>query len=101
MQPLNDEELSKVLSEWHAPRASASLEARLRGGSSLRWWQWMVWGRVQVPVPLAASALVALLAWGAMSLDGSSDAGADPGLQGFHLVEDLQPRIIRGSHENN
>lgn len=102
MQPLNDEELTKVLSEWRAPRAPASLERRVLGEQRLHWWQWMVRGRIQVPVPLAAMALVALLVWGAVTHK-SSGVGPDPmpSLQGFHLVEDLQPRIIRGSYENN
>jgi hypothetical protein len=62
----------------------------------------MVRGRIQVPVPLAAMALLALLVWGTVGHK-NSGVGPDPmpSLQGFHLVEDLQPRIIRGSYENN
>ncbi len=103
MQPLNDEELTKVLSEWRAPRAPASLEARVLGEQGLRWWQWMVRGRIQVPVPLAAMALVALLVWGAMSFPMSSgdvELETGPGLAGFELVKELNPRIIRGEYAN-
>jgi hypothetical protein len=62
-----------------------------------------VQGRIQVPVPLAAAALVALLIWAAVGSDRQRKSETQPGvgLSGFQLVEDLNPRIIKGEYEND
>ncbi|MDA1311786.1 MAG: hypothetical protein O2968_00480 [Acidobacteria bacterium] len=103
MRPLNDEELTRVLSEWRVPRAPASLDARVPGERGMGWWQWIVRGRIQVPVPLAAAVVLVLLIWGAIGGPATfSDAELDTGptLAGFELVEELNPRIIRGGYAN-
>jgi len=102
MQPLDDGELSKMLSEWRAPRAPDSLEQRLLREERQSPWQWLVRGRIQVPVPLAA-ALLMLLVWGTFVSHRGPSAEPQPaaGLSGFQLAEDFNPRIIRSTHEDD
>ena len=103
MQPLDDEGLSQMLSEWRAPRAPDSLEARLSKEKGRRWWWWFVRGRIQVPVPVAAAALVALVIWASITPYPEVSAEPQPGVgfSGFQLADDLNPRIIRSTHEND
>ena len=105
MQPLKNDDLNKLLAQWRVPRAPASLEARLHAAQETRWWEWILRGRIQIPVPVAGLVLVALVVWGILSFrpaDGTGmDAGpafmdAGPAFSNFQLVSDVKPRIIRG-----
>lgn len=107
MQPLNNDDLNKLLAQWRAPRTPASLEARLHAAQETRWWEWMLRGRIQIPVPVAGLVLVAVLVWGMLSFRPANGTGMDsepafmdagPAFSNFQLVSDVEPRIIRGEY---
>lgn len=100
MQPLNNNDLNKLLAQWKVPRAPASLEARLHTAEETCWWEWMLRGRIQIPVPVGGLVLAALLVWGMLSFrpaDGTN-MEAGPAFSNFQLVSDVEPRIIRGEY---
>ena len=101
MPPLNDDDLKQVLQQWKAPHAPASLESRLRAHGRVPWWQWLLWGKVQVPVP--ALALIVLVMLSVFAFRSAPETTTDTVLEvsGFQLVDDLNPRIIRSSYEND
>lgn len=107
MQPLNNNDLNKLLAQWKVPRAPASLEARLHTAEETCWWEWMLRGRIQIPVPVAGLVLAALLVWGMLSFRPANGTGMDsepafmdagPAFSNFQLVSDVKPRIIRGEN---
>jgi hypothetical protein len=96
MEPLNDEQLKEILGEWHAPKASADLEARVLAPRH-PWWMWLLTGSVSVPVPvLVAALLLAALAAFVYSARKSDDP---VGLANFQPVKQLNVRIIRSNYE--
>ncbi len=112
MQPLNDDELSKILVRWQAPGAPASLDESLRSAVEAKpspsrprpWWHWMLRGQIRVPVPLgaltfAALAVLAALAFRTPTVEAPREV--ESGFSDFEVVEELNPRIIRSSYENN
>jgi hypothetical protein len=103
MQPLDDDQLKKLLVQWVAPRAPASLETRLQGAGARRWWPWLLTGRVSVPVPVGALTIAMLLLLGILAFRPASRRAPDPEANASHfeLVDDLNPRIIRSSHEDD
>jgi len=103
MQPLNDEDLKQILGEWKAPRAPASLESRVRAGRQFHSWHWLLWGRIQVPVPVGALAVAALVLLSVLAFRSPPEAASNPvsDVSNFRLVDDLNPRVIRSSYEND
>ena len=64
MEPNDDRQLSRLLREWQVPPPSPSLEERVLGAHRT-WWRLLLSGHIRVPVPIAASCLIALIAAGA------------------------------------
>ena len=62
MEPLDEKELSHLLSQWDAPAAPASLGRRVlpRRGS---WWRWLFTGTIRIPVPVGVAAVVLVGLW--------------------------------------
>lgn len=59
MEPLDDKELNRLLRQWEAPAAPASLRSPIRH-RRLRW----LWsGRIQLPVPVGAAIVIAVAFW--------------------------------------
>lgn len=102
MQPLNDDQLKEVLAQWKAPRAPASLESRLRAAEPRRWWQWLLTSKVEVPVPVGVLTVALLVVLGVLAFRGTPPV-SDPVSEASHfqIVDDLNPRIIRSSYEND
>ncbi len=100
MQPLNNNDLNKLLAQWKVPRAPASLEARLHTAEETCWWEWMLRGRIQIPVPVGGLVLAALLVWGMLSFRPADGTNMEkgPAFSNFQLVSDVEPRIIRGEN---
>lgn len=107
MQPLNNDDLNKLLAQWRVPRTPALLEARLHAAQETRWWEWILRGRIQIPVPVAGLVLVAVLVWGLLSFRPANGTAMDsepafmdagPAFSNFQLVSDVEPRIIRGEY---
>ena len=103
MPPLNDDDLRKILQQWKAPDAPPSLQSRLRANSRVPWWQWLLWGKVQVPVPVGALAVILVAVLSVFAFQEAPEPATDPVLEisDFQLADDLNPRIIRSSYEND
>lgn len=102
MEPLNDDELNRVLREWKAPDVPVSLGRKIVPPQS--WLQWLLTGSIRVPVPVGfaiLAAVVALVYWSIAQQ--SSPLGKPSGLTlaDFQPVEDAEPRIVRSAHEGN
>jgi hypothetical protein len=105
MEPLSDKELSAFLREWKAPSAPRSLEEKFfPSAPSVPSWRWLLNGTVRVPVPVAIL-LAAILLISALAVVWNRRPTGLPGREvtfaDFQPVNQLQPRIIRSSHEGN
>ena len=102
-EPLNDDELNALLSQWKAPaNAPASLERALMTRVRPPWWRWLWTGSVQVPAPVVLALLMVVAAlWFGRGND-ASRAKPEPVIQaGFDPVTEWKPRIIRSSYASN
>lgn len=61
MEPNDDLELRSLLREWQAPPVTPSLEKRILK-KHRSWWRFLLNGYVRVPVPVACSIVVVLIA---------------------------------------
>jgi hypothetical protein len=103
MEPLNDEELNRILRQWDAPSAPSSLEARvlvaaLKVGS----WKWLLTGSFRIPVPVGV--LAALLIVWVLFLGWRLTAprpNQKVNFTNFQPVKELKPRIIRSVYDTN
>jgi hypothetical protein len=62
MEPLNDDELKRLLKKWKAPAAPPSLSRRVLSHDSLGWRRFFK-ASFRVPVPAAITALCVLALW--------------------------------------
>lgn len=100
MGPLDDKDLSELLSRWDAPGAPRGLWRRInsRRGS---WWTWLLTGSIRVPVPVGAAIVILAAVWiySTPSPDPTPPTPPPPApsvsLADFHPVEQLEPRIIK------
>ena len=104
MEPLNDNELNKLLSQWKAPAPPESLQRKFfPNPQRLPWWRWIWSGSIRVPVPAGLAAAVILVL---SVLFGISNRAVAPPVKAvtladFQPVKQLQPRIIRSAYEGN
>lgn len=96
MEPLNDDELNRLLRRWEAPQAPASLGAGLPGHSR---WHWLLKGSIRIPVPLVAAAMLLLLVLSVVSRLRVQETAGPINFAEFQPVEELKPRILRGGYE--
>lgn len=101
MEPLKDKELDKLLRQWRAPKAPASLERSVLGEPK-PWWSWLWNGSIRVPVPAALAAALVLGAWwlienAAHPLPPAGEATVSLGE--FQPVKQMQVRIVRSAYE--
>ena len=104
MEPLNDHELNRLLEQWRAPGAPASLTGRVMVRRR-SWWQWLYGGTIRVPVPVGL-AILALLAAALffrqpVRVARPATGQATVSLSDFQPVGELEPRIIGRIHEGN
>jgi hypothetical protein len=104
MEPLNDQELNRLLEQWRAPAAPASLTGRVLPRHT-SWRQWLFRGTIRVPVPvgLAILALLAAFLFFRTPVRGGRAPAARPtvSLSDFQPVRQLEPRVIGRIHEGN
>ena len=102
MEPMNDDDLSKILRQWEAPAAPHGLEqkilARARPQSVLlRGLRWLLTGSVRIPVPVGLCLLFVLVFWAVLD----SRPAASTNLSEFQQVKEFKPRIVRTIHDSN
>jgi hypothetical protein len=99
MEPLDDPKLKKLLTDWKVEDAPRSLDDRVLGARP-PWWKRLIGGSVRVPVPLALAFAVLLLAMSVALLRPRQPVAVSSAidLADFRPVQDVQVRIMRGSH---
>jgi hypothetical protein len=100
MEPTDDQKLSELLREWHAPDAPPSLDARVLGKRE-RWWSFLLTGSIRVPVPvgIAIGAILLLMVAALLRQRAAAPVASPVSLVDFRPVDDLNVRVIRGSYE--
>lgn len=104
MEPLNDDELDDLLSQWRVPPAPETLDGRLLlQRKRLPWWRWLLSGTITVPVPvgLAGFALLMGLLFAITHRQEAHPPSRPMTLADFQPVKQLKPRIVRSDYENN
>ena len=95
MNPIDDQELSRLLRQWDAPAAPLGLKHRVfqqRRPS----WRWLLTGTIRVPVPLGAAALALLALWAYSNVSTFAPVTrSEPtvSLADFRPVDQIEPRI--------
>jgi hypothetical protein len=97
MEPTDDRKLSELLSEWHAPDAPPSLDARVFGNRE-RWWSFLLTGSIRVPVPvgIALAAILLIMAAALLRQRPAAPVASPVSLVDFRPVDDPHVRIIGG-----
>jgi len=96
VEPLNDDELDRLLTEWRAPSAPSNAS---RKPESLGW-QWLWRGTFRVPVPVALAMVLAIICLGLSAFNAHATA-REPSrskLSDFRPVKQVQIRILRGDN---
>ena len=99
MEPMDDPQLKKLLSEWQVENAPPSLDQRVLPARQ-PWWRMLIGGSVRVPVPVLVGFAVLFAAMTAALLWPHPTPAANTGinLADFQPVQNAEVRIIRGSH---
>ena len=102
MEPMNDDDLSKILRQWEAPAAPHGLEQKIRARTRsqpalVRWFRWLLTGSVRVPVPVGLCLLFVLIFWAVRD----SRPAASTNLSEFQQVKEFKPRVVRTIHDSN
>ena len=102
MEPMDDRKLRDVLREWRVEDAPRSLDERILGARP-PWWKALMGGSVRIPVPVLVGFAVLFLAMGAALLrlravPAAPSVSRAINLAEFRPVQDVQVRIMRGSH---
>ena len=102
MEPLNENELNRLLQQWKAPNAPKNLKPP----GTRPWWNWLFTGTIRVPVPVGVAIVLALAVW-IYSRESSSKpaiqapAARPVSIADFQPVKELQPRVIGRANEGN
>lgn len=98
MEPLNDDELNRLLSRWEAPQKPASLKSKIFVRRPPIWRRlWTM--SLRVPLPVAASLVLLLVFWfyTFRPAEPPETPGAVPtSLAGFQPVPQLNPLVYGG-----
>jgi hypothetical protein len=92
MEPLDNEQLDRILPEWSAPCAPSYLESRIFDERRRSRWRWLVTGSVRVPVPVLLAVLIAVAV---AAFTSSRRAPGAPALANFEPVKERNIRLIR------
>ena len=102
MEPLDENELSRLLRQWEAPPAPRTLKQRVlpqrRSG-----WNWLLKGSLRVPVPVAIAIALLVCLWIYHSRPGAPpQVAVQPGtvsLIDFKPVRQLEPVLVPGGQK--
>jgi hypothetical protein len=105
MEPLNDDELNRLLEQWKAPDAPASLAAKVLPPRTA-WWSWLLSGSIRIPVPIGVVIVAALLLFWVYFRTSAPERVQQPAsgsvsLADFQPVKQLEPRVIGRANEGN
>ena len=103
MEPLDDQELDRILKQWRAPGAPPSLRARVLSRPA-PWWRWVAAGSIRIPVPLGIAlllAVAALLYFRPAERPSVTPPVKSVSLADFQPVKQLEPRVIGRASESN
>ena|SRR5215831_1677188 len=101
MEPLDENELNRLLRRWEAPPAPSTLERKVLPVQT-SWWSWLLRGTVRVPVPVALAAALLVGLWIYHSRPASPPRTAQPGsvsLADFEPVRQLEPVLVKGERK--
>jgi hypothetical protein len=100
MEPLDENELSRLLRRWEAPAAPPTLGARVLPARA-SWRNWLLRGAIRVPVPVALAAALSAALWLYHSWPVSPPRAAQPSvsLADFQPVRQLEPILVRGGRK--
>ena len=104
MEPLNDNELDDLLSQWRIPPTPETLGEKLfPQANRLSWWHWLLSGTIRVPVPVGLAGIALLIGLGFTAIHRHEDQvpHRPMTIADFQPVKQLKPRIIRSNYENN
>jgi len=62
MEPLDENELTRLLRKWEAPSAPPALRKRLFPAERSTW-RWLLNGTIRIPVPVALAAAILIGLW--------------------------------------
>ena len=96
MDPFDDRDLSRLLCEWKAPDAPATLRERVIE-ARLPWWRWLFAGTIRVPVPVAVAVALLFAVWAYTRLPAPppvTEAEPTVSLADFEPVRQLEPRVV-------
>jgi hypothetical protein len=94
---LTDKELDDLLAQWPTPFAPASMRSSLFGPAK-PWYSRLWTTSIRIPLPLA---LTLLLILGLFAVRTRQTPPPALGFRELHPVAELNPRIIKGNHEDN
>ena len=100
MEPLNDQELNKLLEQWTAPGAPRDLKLPKHES----WWRWFVNGSIRIPVPVGVALVIAAGVW--LYATRATTKPAQPAAKAVSLVDfrpvgQMEPRVIGRANESN
>jgi len=102
-QRMDDRELDRMLQQWQAPGAPASLSAKVLPPRE-PWWRWMLTGTIRIPVPVGIALLLAaavFLYFRTAERPVVAQPARSVSMADFQPVKQLEPRIIRRTNETN
>lgn len=96
MEPLNDDELNRLLSRWEAPRKPASLKSKIFVRPPIWRRLWTI--SLRVPLPVAASIVLLFVLWLRYqpAKDPETPGEVPTSLAGFQPVDQLNPMVYGG-----
>ena len=100
MEPLDEEELNRLLRKWEAPPAPETLKRRISAGRA-SWWSWLTKGTVRVPVPVALATAALIAMWIYYSQPRQAPRMVQPStvsLADFTPVRQLEPVVVSGGN---
>jgi hypothetical protein len=98
MEPLNDDELNRLLSRWGAPQKPASLHGKIFGRRLPAWRRlWTMSLRIPLPVAASIALLFVLSLYYFRPVEPRETPGSAPtSLAGFQPVRQLNPVVYGG-----